>query len=464
MRQASFGISGGGKGISIKQAVIHSCDVGIQLSEGVEDPSISTLVQDTQISYNREGILLHGSKAAPYITIHRGNMSSNDYDGLSIVNWDNIVANAETITVLIVTESSFERNQQYGFRTDVDLPINVSINNCTFIAQTQYSIYFYRYYSHNKWQTIFNISYTRFLDNAREGIYLYSTSVGPLRLSIYNNNFQKNVQRAMYLNIYTADENDTVVEIHNNTFSKHSYSYYPVEIQQRYRRFVLDIHNNIFIENQGAVDVRASDEMTVAITNNVFQTISGPLKSVIRVSGALLEFTNNLMENSTTETVLEIDGGYDHTIENNSFISTEAASCFVNVKSPFHIDKVISMSDNYWGTDNVSKIKEKICDFFINVNVARIKMTSIYLNSAMSRRHGILYEDTFVDPPTFFNGSYILAGLLNYTLIPTVEKTAVVLVNRSILIDEAGYLELAGVNIIFAENRGIIVKGKAVIL
>ena len=460
IRQATIGYSGGGSGLSIENTLIHSCENGIQISGGVGENIIPVLIKDTEVILNKRGILLHGTKTAPYISIQRSNISKNDYHGIQIQNWDDVVTDADADTSFVITDSSFESNGQSGFQTEENLPSDLQIKNCTFKGNSRYGLYFNRYYPNNIGQTVLSISKCYFIENSYGGIYLYSTRGGPTNIAIRDSNFETNKQRAIYLSFDPyIDYNDTVINIYNNTISSHSYSYYPFEIHQRSKSFRLTINENEFRENRGAIDIRGyGGQMRFAVINNKFQNISDVSKGVIKVSNALLEFTNNIIENATTGTLIEIGNGYDHLITNNSFISDEAVTCFVDVNSPFETDKLIKVADNFWGTDHLPRIKEKICDFFTNVQVARVQVQSYFVDSTLNVKQDSVSEDMFVQA-AFADGSYLYEGILNGTVLRPQYTNGTIFVNRSIIIGDAGKLEFAGSRIIFAENRGVIIKG-----
>ena len=407
--------------------------------------------------------MLHGTKAAQYISIKGSNISSNDNNGIEVQNWDNVVSYADANTSLVITDCSFERNRQNGLVTSENSPFALHIENSTFKENSQYGLYFYRYYPNNIGRTVFKISQSYFKENLYEGIYFRSILGGPTHIGIYDSSFKENSRGAMYLDVGSdSGYNETMIDINNNTVLRHSYSNYPCEIYQRSNRFRVTIRNNSFRENRGALYVQGSDgQMKFVIINNKFQSITDVIKSVIKVSNALLEFTNNVIENATAATLIQIGSGYDHLITNNSFISDEDVSCFVNVKSPFKIDKVIEMRNNFWGTNSLQRIKEKICDFFFNIHVVRVQLKSIFVDPTLNVKTYIVPEDAFVQ--IHANESYVYGGILHNTLQRPQYTNNTIFVNRSIIIESTGEMKFAGSHIIFAENRGIIVKGNRVL-
>ena len=404
--------------------------------------------------------MLHGTKDTPYISILRTNVSNNDYNGIEVKNWDNAVSDTDANTSLVITDCSFERNRQSGFMTSENIPFGLQIENSTFIENSQYGLYFNRYYPRQIQHTVLKISQSDFRENLYGGIYLYSTKGGRTHVEIYGSNFMHNNQKAIYVNFDpNTGYNDTVIDIRNNYISRHSHSYYPFEIHQRGERFRFTIQNNTFRESRGAISAKGSDgQMQFVMMHNNFENISDVSISVIKVSNALLAFSNNVIHNATTATLIEIGSGYDHLITNNSFISDEAVPCFVKVKSPFETDKMINLRNNYWGTDSLQRIKEKICDFFSDVQVARVQLQSFYVDPTLNIVQDIVSEDVFVQV-VFSYGSYVYGGILNGTLQRPKYTNGTIFVNRSIIIESTGKMEFSGSHIIFAENRGIILKG-----
>ena len=448
----------------METSVVHSCENGVRISEGVAETANPVLIRDSKVFLNRRGISLHGTKDTPYVTVQRTNVSNNDYNGIEIQNWDDTVADSDANTSLVLTGCSFERNRQSGFVTSENMQSNLHIENSTFRENSQYGLYFNRYYPRNIGPTVLNISECNFSDNLQGGAYLYSTQSQQIHIRVYNNSFMGNRQRALYLNFDQSIEysNDTVIEINNNTISDQKQGYYPVEIHQRNKRFRMIFQNNTFRESRGAIYATGSDgQMKYVIMHNKFENISDASKSVIWVSDALLEFTNNVIRNATTTTILDIASGYDHKVTLNNFISDESVPCFVKIQSAFDTDKMIKLRNNYWGTDNLQRIKEKICDFFSNVKVARAQVQSFFVDPTLNATQAIDSEDAFVKA-VFSDGSYVYGGILNDTLPRPQLTNGTIFVNRSIIVEDSGRLEFAGSHIAFAENRGIILKGMAV--
>ena len=459
IRQAFVGIEGDGSGLYLSNVDIHSCESGIQISDGVDEENNNfVLLQDSKVFLNKQGILVHGTKTAPYINIQRSNISSNDYNGVSIKNWDNTYT--DTDTVLVVSDSNLDKNTQSGFETSEKILVDISIQNCTFIQNSQYGVYFNRYLPYNTRPNNLSITLSNFVSNKREGLYLYSIRIDSLNVNLENNDFISNLRRALYLLFDPNTDASVVIGIKGNTFSGHTGNNYPIEIRQSSNAFSLDIQNNTFIENHGCIDITAkSDQMIVHASYNRFENIYGSSKHVIKISRGLLRFTNNIIENTTAGTLIEIGNGYDHVITNNTFAADHVSSCYVNVVSAFETDKLILAADNYWGAENISKIKEKVCDFFLNVKVARVVIWSYYLDSSMTIKQEVESEDEFDSPSIFANGSYYYGGIIDSRVIGVDKANGNLFVNRSIIIEETGLLEFFGNWVYFGENRGIIVKG-----
>ena len=451
--------------MSIFNLLVHSCESGIEISGGVEEKNSSNILQESQVLFNKKGVTVHGTKTAPYISFHKADFSNNDYTGILLQNLDDKVAYSESDTVLLVTDTIINGNKRSGFETADNVLTDVLVNNCTFELNGMYGFYFNRYYSSSsaRYNNI-TVTASKFIKNSRDGFYAYSTSAGPANILISRNSFSDNSQRAIYSNLDMAGDHNSYLDISENIFASHTNTYYhTIIIEERTGSVgvhIRNIRNNSFIESVGGIQISLNNvDRRVSVSYNSFQNMYGTSNSVIKVSNALLEFTYNNIENSSTEALVEIENGYNHTIRSNRFASNEAASCYIKINSVFDSEKKILVSDNYWEMDSIYRIKEKICDFFVNIKVARAEIKSYFLDYLLTSRQEVVSEDAFRRPANVVNGSYVYEGIIYDAVRGLEEDNATVQVNRSIIIEESGRLEILGSHVFFAENRGIVVKG-----
>ena len=459
IRQADVGLQGSGIELTVSNTIIHSCDVGLAISEGTSSSDNSLIVAESQVIHNKKGLILHGTKSAPYISIISSEFSHNDYNGITHENWDRNVGKEDIDTVLQVTDSKFYKNKQSGFVTSETLDMDIWLNNCIFEENTNYGVYFNRYYYSQTRANTLNITSSKFLRNNRDGFYGYTTRAYSTNILLFQNYFTLNKHRAIYTNFDMQTNHELFIDISENTIDNQT-TYYPVNIyHRRSKSFNINVYKNNFTNCFGALEISLDNsERRIAVSYNNFQNISYH-ESVIKVYNALIDFTNNTIDNASTESLIELKSGYNHVISNNTFTSNEAVTCFVMVDTAFDIKQHIFATENYWGIASSTGIKEKICDFFVNANVARVRINSYYVDSSMTTKQDIAAEDAFINPPVVVNGSYVYEGILN-DKVEGLGANTVILVNRSIIIEDAAQLELHGSQVYFAENRGIIVKGK----
>ncbi|KAK3584742.1 hypothetical protein CHS0354_002263 [Potamilus streckersoni] len=176
---------------------------------------------------------------------------------------------------------------------------------------------------------------------------------------------------------------------------------YPLEFECT-RRMNLEFQNNTCMESPGCLYVKSSTDTQAIIKNNTFKNIYGVSRSVVRSDNAVLNFTNNKVENCSTSTLLEIGNGFDHVIKLNNFTSNSGISCLLKIGTLFDKDKFILAPDNYWGDANSTTIKQKICDFYLNVAVARVKLQFHFSDPSMENETltSIDNEDKFDDKST----------------------------------------------------------------
>ena len=415
--------------------------------------------------HNENGLILHGTKPAPYISIISSEFSHNDYNGITHMNWDRNVGieDIDTDTVLKVTDSKFYKNKQSGFVANEAIDMDIWLNNCIFEENSLFGVCFYRwYYYYQTRANTLNVTASKFLRNAREGFYGYATRAYSTNIRLFQNYFTLNKRRAIYNHFDMEKNHELFLEISENTIDNQtSRSYYPVYISQESNTLNIKVHKNNFTNSFGAIKISLDKaERRIPVSCNTFQNISYH-KSLIKVSNAVIDFSHNSIDNASTESLIELTSGYNHSISNNTFTSNEEVPCFILVATTFDTKQLISAPENYWGTASLSGIKEKICDFFINANVAHVRINSYFIDPAKTTKQDIADEDAFINPPIVVNGSCVYEGILS-DKVEGLGANTIILVNRSIIVEEMAQLELHGSKVYFAENRGIVVKGKTI--
>ncbi|KAL3847789.1 hypothetical protein ACJMK2_018683 [Sinanodonta woodiana] len=458
IRQANVGITGASQGLKLLKTVIHSCSDGIRLSNGQENNNISVIIE-SRFVFNERGIVLHGSNPVPYITIENTEIMSNTKSGVTVENWDRILQDLACTTQLNLIGCKLSKNSQHGLETSQTIPGHILVENCSFEQNFQDGLFLYRWYNYGSRMNL-TVSSSNFNGNAGRGIYIYQVSVNSFALILSNNNFTGNVYQAVYMYASPAYDEADMIKVIENVFSYTTGQYYTLEFIHT-GRMEFQFQNNTCMESHGCLMLKSSIDTEAVIMYNRFKNIYGVSGNVVSIDNAVLNFTYNKVENCSMSTLLEIRNGFDHVIRNNNFSSNSGISCLLKVGAPFEKDKVILAPYNYWGDTDITTIKQKICDFYLNVAVARVKLQFYFADPFME--NGTLIdidnEDQFDDNLQFLNGSYLYGGIITGTLVGEDRANTPILVNRSILIEEAGVLRILGNNVSFTENRGIIVKG-----
>ncbi|KAL3847722.1 hypothetical protein ACJMK2_018618 [Sinanodonta woodiana] len=459
IRQATVGITGASQGLTIRKTVIHSCSDGIRVSNGLENNNTSVIIESRFI-FNEKGIVLHGSNPDPYITIENTEIMSNTKSGVNLENWDRVLQNPAPTTKLNLISCKLSKNSQHGLEISQSIPGHILVENCSFEQNLQDGIALAsRWYGYGSSMNL-TVSHSNFNGNAGRGIFI-DNYYNPFSLFLNNNNFTRNIYHAVYMHASDAYDKADIITVIENVFSYTSGQYYPLEFTHTSRMEFL-FQNNTCMESRGCLVLRSSIDTKALIANNRFKNIYGVSDYVVSSDNAVLNFTYNKVENCTTSTLLEIRNGFDHVIKYNNFTSNSNISCLLNFGAHFDKDKFLLAPYNYWGDTDITAVKQKICDFFINFAVARVKLQFYFTDPFME--NGTLIhidnEDNFDDNLQLLNGSYLYGGIITGTLGGEDRANTPILVNRSIIIEEAGVLCFLGNNVSFTENRGIAVKGQ----
>ena len=456
IREALVGIKGDGQRMSVSEVLIHSCEHGIQLSSG--DLETSVIIQGSKIVFNGNGITMQIQQSGVNVHIQNSVVASNDQNGIDIQD-----PKSHEHTRIDVSNSTFWKNRLNGLQFSSNAnTVSARLKNCSFLQNFGHGLYMYM---GGVSTTNINITDSRFDENADSSVFILHEAYNSLAISLlmHNNTFSGNLYEAISTDVHYSVAN-LVISIYKNLFLGHNDSdRYAVNLNLGIYKAAVNISNNSFTDSKGCIYVYGAQSVygkaSLSISNNQLTSIYKSSKGLIKVGNFLTEITYNYMDNITSETIIEVDSDYDHNISNNTFTPNNIVSCFLKINSLYQTDKHIAAKDNYWGTFSLSEIKDKICDFSLDVRRARVVLYSYFSDIFMTNRHEIYSEDEFRYIPYLENGTYIVGGIVytNITLQPP--DGANVIVNRSLIIEDSGSLEFLGHQVIFAEDRGIIVKG-----
>ena len=452
------GIKGDGQRMSVSEVLIHSCEHGIQLSSG--DLETSVIIQGSKIVFNRNGIIMQIQKSGLNVQLQNSVVSSNDQNGIDI---QDLKYNEHTI--IDVSNSTFWKNGRNGLQIyNYANTVSARLKKCSFLQNSGSGLYMYMGARLTTNITI-TISDSRFDENAASGVFIKHDAYNTLAINLlmHSNTFSGNIYEAISTDMYDSVVN-LYISIYKNVFLGHNNSdRYAVNLNLGDNKAAVNISNNSFTDSKGCIYVYGAQsgngKASISIFNNQLTSIYKSSKGLIKVGNFLTEITYNYMDNITSETIIEVDSDYDHNISNNTFTPNNIVSCFLKINSMYQTDKHIAAKDNYWGIVSLSEIKDKICDFSLDVRRARVILYSYFSDIFMTNRHEIYTEDEFRYLTYLENGTYIIGGIVYTNITVQPPDGANVIVNRSLIIEDSGSLEFLGHQVIFAEDRGIIVKG-----
>ena len=474
VRQADVGIQGDSAGVRIRHSNLYSCNVGIQISDGIMNDEFHQnvksesifVISHTKCIYNKNGIYLHGTNEKPYFYIHHCDLSFNTGTGFTIKNWDK-VKTTDISTSLFLSKSSMDNNAYYGMVSDDNIRLDLIVDHSSFSGNKRSGIYIDRNRYENSASDI-QITNSHLLENHYHGIYakLYCWHCLNDTTMISGNTFTKNERHQVYVEYYSYydDENTHVdIAIMNNTFLEHAYkSGYLVAIHSSRLNSKLAIEENTFNNSHGGIEIYGKNKKYVmaVVRNNVFQNVYGATKNVIFVTKTRLNFTENVITTCTVPVLMDLADGINHEITFNNFSNNGLTVCLVNVGEDYRHKHFIFADYNHWGSSDIELIKSLICDVFLDSSKARVLMDYFFPDVGMSSAQAIssAFHLNYQYDSELAVG--VIGGVIHSGFNMSILVSKNVIVNRTIIVDETANVLLSGFTFNFTRKRGFVLLGK----
>ena len=390
-----------------------------------------------------------------YINIESSSSLGNGRDGFYVEN-----QGGEVVLKGFVADGN-KRNGLWFLDTESARLRSVHLLSCNVSGNIQYGVLFYLTYRFDQRPEnyIIKVSNSTIFNNSLGGCKIYPSNCGwgndgwqrSVRLLFTGNKVKRNKKNG--LDIYGPEWYVLSAVLANNIYYENSGLALTVRHGRRcsYENsspFNLQVSSNIFSKNKGEniffVDCETlPTKCRVTIRNNTFLD-----NQRIRL------FSSNYLR-TKTQAVLAVKGG-NVTIKYNSFInplfSHELAAL---LKDREH---VLLAEENWWGTRDECKIKDRLFDFEDRVELAQIQYYP-FLDSNNSTSPKLLDG---VRPLCFLRGNN-LGGTLNHVLNITNPNDAYrVISDVTILSDGVLFIE-GNITLEFPLKSVFLVQGKVII-
>ena len=464
IRQAEQGVRGSADGVRIINTDILSCEQAVYLSGTSRQIDIDMLhlddfvLHDSRVVYNEHGVfIVRAANENRHIYIASSIISHNE---IGIFMERNRAQGRESEifkTHVYVTDCHIEANSQHGISNEAQS--SLIVERSSLIGPSEHA--YYSNHNHNPLQVTFRDTY--FTGFSYAAVHVSCVDCDTVSWSFYNNYFENIERQGLYISHAEPNTAYLNLDVVNNTFNGLTGSTYAIHITIGVTdRFVVE--NNTFHSSQGGIYVEGyyvNDASAVSLAGNRFINV-GPNGHSIKTHAVTVYITGNLFENCTAPSLIHLQSRSDHVISENWFINNKVSICFIEVNPDNLFDRLSSIqaNRNYWDTQDVHRIKDVICDFFLDSNRARVEMTEFYTSADMStvvtRPDDFLYQ---VHPD---QNTVVIGGVIS----PLTDTSIVtdhgydILVNRSIIVEDGVTLNIHSLTMLFSEYRGVVVFGE----
>ena len=466
IRQAEQGVRGSADGVRIINTDILACDQAVALTRGssravnlnVLQPD-DFILRESRLMYSTDGLIITGVNNEKYFYISSSSLSHNS-NGINIKNWAS--SSGEIETHLYVTDCHIEANSGYGIWDQTRS--YVTVERSSLIGPSQRGYMSYRHYGRDNIPVTLTFRDSYFAGFSSSAVYTWCYSCNSVNWSFYNNRFENQPREGLFIHHIRQNRERLNLDVVNNTFHGLTGNYFAVTVTtSAINRWVME--NNTFDATQGGISVSgdSNNNIEVSLTGNTFTNL-GPNKYPIAMERATAYITGNLFQQCTAHSLIYLETSIDHVISENQFINNTIPNCFIEVHpdNPYDRYNSIQANRNYWDTQDVHRIKDVICDFFLDSNRARVEMTEFYTSADMSTTVSNPNADDFRYDVMSDLNTVVIGGVItssgDTSLVTSLGYTLVV--NRSIIIESGVTVDLHSVTVEFAENRGVVVFGE----
>ncbi|XP_076316874.1 uncharacterized protein LOC143229050 isoform X1 [Tachypleus tridentatus] len=447
--------------VKVINSVVFHCYDGITLEKGKQQEN---MLANTHIyDFKHQGITLKNVEGNISLTgVHVSNEKHLSRDWCFFFNTQDTGLDVK----ILIENSSFIRcyyAMNFYMRTGT---FDVTLNNLVINGSYYYGLMFDLNYNTDLNLKILKSNFT----DISGGYALEMTSYGSRNvfLNVLINECQfENVYRGIYLNFY-YQYNQGNTTISNNIFQTVSCSFLKLLLNEKSLvRFDGNLISNstCSCSKFGEIDIQnydssSSQECVIEVfgnkfTNNSITTDSGVIFFITGLNAERLDIKNNYFFNNSAQSMIL-------TKLNTSCI---VYNVFDNPNSKFEIqfevpiennDFYLNATMNWWGTTNSSTIRERIFDFFHNVNYMIAELSPILTSPIPSEEEFAEYSTMYSD----LQEEGILGGIISNTENLISDASNCTVVSYSLFVSSEVTCTITGPQCFwFKEGRGILVEG-----
>lgn len=177
-----------------------------------------------------------------------------------------------------------------------------------------------------------------------------------------------------------------------------------------------------------------------------------------RLAPGVISIVKNSFINQSDANVIVIDDqNYHRTQLRRNVFQNPLCQFEIELQSPWRSGYAVDAGENWWGSMNRTYVAERVSDFFLDLQKAKVNITSIYSDPEMRQL------EQFPELRTWCVTDGNLAGGELDRNVTLSSSNISYFVNKTIYIPRPYQLQLEGnVMLHFAERRGIIIEGRLI--
>ena len=392
----------------------------------IEDSSVNANAQEgVYVQAQGEVVLVRSSFKDSYMGVRSGTLSKLYINGCAFTNRYHGYYVSGVLSDVVISNSNFS-GVSHGLYLAMRYhreSYNVTIQNCTFSGNQAYYGALYVDLGSSAYRV--SILGCLFQDNTR-GITVSGYGNSGSKVLLENITMLRHTSNAINIgNVYTQ------VEILDSTFLDNRADTITFSWN---RGGGLQIRNCRFEANAGHHVVRLSQkDKTSVIKDNTF------------------------VNNTATTTMVFYDANRGQMFCSNNAFNNPRATFELRIESNWADSYAVRARNNWWGTNNMTLIRSRIRDFFLDMTRAEVLLSPIYEDSSMDSINTANFSTDFG-----FHGDKLGGRLTNDTVLSvhnltTVGLTIHVPLGKKLTI-------LANDTLEFEESVGILVEGNCQII
>ena len=426
----------------------------------VSSAALNLVLRNVTIESNVRGVRTTGD-GSNKLRIEDSSVNANAQEGVYVQAQGEVVlvrssfkdsnmgVRSGTLSKLYINGCAF-KNINYGhYTTGVLSDVLISNSNFSGVSHGLYLAMQYHRKSYNI--TIKNCTFSEHRQRYNEALYV-GLSSSAYRVSVLGCLFQDNTRG---ITVSGYGNSGSKVLLGNITMLRHT-SY---AINFPYVSTQVEILDSTFLDN-GANTITFSWNRGggLKMRNCRFEANAGD--HVVRWSQKdKTSFINDntFVNNTATTTVVFYDGNLGQLFCSNNAFSNPRATFELRIESNWADSYAVRARNNWWGTNNMTSIRSRIRDFFLDMTRAEVLLSPIYEDSSMDSMNTANFSTDFG-----YHGDKLGGRLTNDTVLSVHSLTTVGL---TIHVPRGKKLTiLANDTLEFEENIGILVEGNCQII